>query len=102
MKTIKFTCQKCGKHRLEEVMTNVTVSSEIITIHTDEGLGDCEYAGICNEGGEVDRFQCLSCGCVIENVKTLEELVEFLENKQEIQRRDEKNGLYPEHIDPAN
>ena len=51
MKTINFTCQKCGKYQLEEVMTGVTVSAEIITIHTDEGLGDCEYAGSCNEGG---------------------------------------------------
>ena len=102
MKTIKFTCQKCGKHRLEEVMTGVTVTSPIYNISIDEGIADCEYESSCNDGGEVDCFRCLSCGHVVEGVKTLEELVEFLDNQQEVQRRDEKNGLYPEHLDPAN
>ena len=99
---IKFTCPLCGTHRIEEVMTGVTVSSEITTLHTGEGLGDCEYASSCNEGGEVDRFQCMNCGYAIKDCMDLKDLVTALENLAEVQRRDEKRGLYPEHIDDAN
>lgn len=103
MDTIEFTCPRCDGHRVEEVMINVTVVTPINTIHTGDGLGDCEYgSNIINEDGEVDCFKCRKCGYVVENVKTLEGLVEFLENQQETKRRDEKNGVYPEHIDPAN
>lgn len=70
---MNFTCKRCGSHRLEEVMTDVVVSSEI----TDVGEGgDIEYGNVANDGGVVDRYQCLNCG---EKVATdLQELCEVL------------------------
>ncbi len=64
---IKFTCPKCRPAapdggRIEEVMTNVTVSAVLNEVHED---GDAEYGEQSNEGGEVDRFQCMNCGWII-------------------------------------
>jgi predicted RNA-binding Zn-ribbon protein involved in translation (DUF1610 family) len=71
-----FTCPECGKHRLEEVMTEVVQSSVIDTI---EVVGDevaCEY-GLCSyEGGEVSHYQCVDCGHVV--AESVNELREFL------------------------
>ena len=54
-----FTCPDCGSHRLEECMSDVCVSSEIIEAPED---GDLEYGDQNNDGGVVDRYQCLNCG----------------------------------------
>jgi ribosomal protein L37AE/L43A len=65
--TIKFKCPKCGNTRVEEVMVNVTVSSEIkpdATYH-GEDLVDLSYGKQTNEGGEVDHYQCQACGWVL-------------------------------------
>jgi hypothetical protein len=69
-----FTCHKCGGHAIEEVMTNVTVSSVINSI--GEG-GDIEYGLAYNDDGEVDRFQCVDCGATVtsgDNEELYEEL----------------------------
>ena len=58
MANLQFTCPKCGNNRLEEVMVDVTVVSEI----TDIGDGDCTYGQQTNEDGSVERYGCISCG----------------------------------------
>jgi len=60
-----FTCPKCGSHRLEEVMTGVTVTSSVISVRDG---GDIEYGLQSNEDGEVDCYQCMDCGLAIEGV----------------------------------
>ena len=61
---VKFTCPECGDHRVEEIMVDVTVSSEITAF--DE-LGDFEYRQPMNDGG-VSHYQCLYCGQVIQHM----------------------------------
>tara|TARA_Y100000310_G_scaffold280329_1_gene299987 strand:- start:1063 stop:1551 length:489 start_codon:yes stop_codon:yes gene_type:complete len=57
-KKLKFTCEQCGEHRLEEIMVDVVVSSEI-TVSED---GNIDYGEQSNDGGEVERYQCMACG----------------------------------------
>ncbi len=48
-------------------MVNVTVSSRIDTITlTEEGEIIVDYGEQSNEGGEVDRYQCMDCGETIQ------------------------------------
>ena len=67
----QFTCPKCGSHRLEEVLTDCTVSSEILDMGPG---GDLEYGEANNDGGCVDRYQCLNCGCIVPNAEDAEAL----------------------------
>ena len=62
MKAKKFRCPKCGCKRLEEVLVNVCQSTAIEGVDED---GLLIYGNSSTEGGEIDRFQCLSCGGVI-------------------------------------
>jgi hypothetical protein len=60
---LQFTCPKCGAHKFEEIMVNVTVSSEIATVEVEDGeVIEVNYEDQTNEGGEVDRYQCAECG----------------------------------------
>jgi hypothetical protein len=59
--SLEFTCKGCGSHRLEEVMVDVCVVSEINVIDH----GRCDYGDQTNDGGEIDRFQCQDCGRVL-------------------------------------
>jgi len=59
---LKFTCPNCKNHRLEEVMTNVTLTSVISKIDAD---GDHEYDKAINEDGEISQYQCVHCGYII-------------------------------------
>jgi hypothetical protein len=44
-------------------MVNVTVSSEVGELTVENGVViELEYEDQTNEGGEVDRYQCASCG----------------------------------------
>lgn len=68
MTEIKFTCPECGKHRIEEVMANVTVTTEIKSIHELPPVGNessrvtYAHGKQTNEDGHVDRYQCAHCG----------------------------------------
>jgi len=78
---MKFTCPKCKTNRLEEVMVDVTVASQVTLIYDD---GDMDYGNQTNEGGEIDHYQCIECGCVLkddnnEPVKDQLDLVKWLE-----------------------
>lgn len=75
-----FECPSCGSHRLEEVLTGVTVSSPITSV--GEG-GDIDYGEpVCHEDGEVNRYQCLDCGWIIkqqdEPITQCDELWEYM------------------------
>lgn len=69
----KFTCPDCKNHGIEEIMVNVTVSSEVVGF---DG-GEVEYGEQTNEDGEVDRYQCSTCGWTFP-AKNAEELAAFL------------------------
>ena len=68
-----FKCKRCGNNTIEEILTDVTVSSVITAIHLiDNGDGDedyidfeMEYGDTENNGGDVSRYQCCECGKVI-------------------------------------
>ena len=62
VKELQFTCPNCKNHSLEEVMSNVSVASEISTIRSD---GDIDYGEQTNEDGSVSQYQCMSCGYII-------------------------------------
>lgn len=64
---IHFVCPKCGKADIEEVMSNVTVASEVGNMAdiADNGQVALVYFEQTNEGGEVDRYQCETCGFLI-------------------------------------
>ena len=69
----EFTCPDCGEHKLEEIMSDVTVASEINHIYD----GDMEYGEQTNSGGVVERYQCTNCGTIIAHSQ--EELMEVAE-----------------------
>ena len=73
---LKFKCPKCGFNRMEEVMTGVTVSTIINDLGIEDEFIDCNYGNASNDGGEVDRYQCVSCGHVVATNE--EDLIEFL------------------------
>ena len=75
----KWKCPSCGDHHIEEVMIDVVVASEII--HVPEDCTDLSYGEQTNEDGEVECYQCMSCGRLI--AKTPEALVEALGGKVE-------------------
>lgn len=72
-----FRCPKCGGHRLEEVMLDVTVFSDVVSCGTG---GDCEYGKQSNDGGAVDRYQCSECGWTVPDIHDAEQLFEWLDN----------------------
>ena len=78
-----ITCTKCNTENtsVEEIMTDVTVSSEV----TEVNDGYLEYGDQINEGGgEVDRYQCVNCG------ETLAETIDELNEKMERKEHDEQ------------
>ena len=75
IKGIEFKCPKCGYDTIEEIMTDVVMSTSIRDI--DEGVDyhDNQFSA---DGGVVDRYQCVQCGHVI--AKTEEELMAYVEH----------------------
>ena len=61
---MKFKCPKCNSSELEEVMTDVTVASEVLDIDED---GVMDYGDQTNEDAGVDRYQCGDCGEVLKD-----------------------------------
>ena len=57
-----FTCPSCEGHRLE-CCEDGAYNSEVLNIDKD---GDFDYGEI-NASGQVERFQCLKCGFVLES-----------------------------------
>lgn len=75
---MNFCCPDCHDTRLEEIMTDVLVASEI-TIED----GEVCYGEQTNEDGIIDRFQCATCGHVLKEngvaITTHEDLIRLLE-----------------------
>jgi predicted RNA-binding Zn-ribbon protein involved in translation (DUF1610 family) len=69
---VAFTCPNCRSNKIEEVLANVTVRSEV---HLTEDLNDGELSydtgpqerikDANNEDGHVVRYQCGGCGALI-------------------------------------
>lgn len=83
-KRMKFVCPRCGDVRLEEVMANVWQSSEIVDV--DLEVNEPVYGEYTTDGGELDHYQCMSCGHVLKNedgntIMDSEGLVEWLKGK---------------------
>jgi len=76
MGNINFTCPECGRAKLEEVMVDVTVASEVLDVDED---GNVEYGEQTNEDGEVLHYICAYCGLGIPGVHDGEALREYLQ-----------------------
>ena len=77
---MKFTCPECNHNKLEEVLSDVTVISEISSI--DEN-GEVEYGKQTNCDGSICRYECKACGFILLDDEKLpivdvEGLVEWL------------------------
>ena len=83
MKNVEFTCPKCGKIHLEEIMVGVTVFSTLKNITVEDGVADCDYENPTNEDGELNRYQCEICGHALtingDTVNDLEGLARWFE-----------------------
>lgn len=64
MGNLKFKCPECSGTLIEEIMTNVTVTSRLTDIQPD---GFAEYSNNDFSNGEVDHYQCSGCGFKIED-----------------------------------
>lgn len=63
---IEFKCPKCDGTAVEEIMVDVTVSTEVDSItQYGDGSVDLFYGEQTNEGGCVERYQCGDCGYLI-------------------------------------
>jgi len=74
MENLVFKCPKCGGNKLEEVMVNVVVVSELKEIVLEKDVITVFHGEQTNEDGEVDRYQCVNCGYALEFVVEEEEL----------------------------
>jgi rubredoxin len=62
IKTYKFLCPHCKGHRVEEVVTDAAVVSEIAIIHED---GELDYGEQTTDDGYVSQYQCMNCGFIV-------------------------------------
>lgn len=67
-----FKCPRCGHDRIEEVMTDVTISTVIKEVHEGVEYSDNTFS---TDGGEIDRYQCVECGLVV--AKTEDEIMKY-------------------------
>jgi len=89
----QFTCPDCGSHRLEEVMDDVTMTTEILSVGPG---GDLEYGdNSAGDSGTVDRYQCLNCGHVIPDATDSQELAVALG----VDEAEEEEELTPEEVE---
>ena len=74
-----FTCPNCSGHQVEEVMSQVVLSTPILEVSVDEEDVDelnlavsveYDHDNETTDGGEVEHFQCLHCGEVIARSET--------------------------------
>lgn len=60
-----FHCPKCGCATFEEILTNVTQSTAFRRVSCEDGIVEPDYQNSATEGGEINRYQCQSCGFVL-------------------------------------
>ena len=75
----KWKCPNCGESRIEEILINAVVASEVTDVPGD--CLDLFYGKQTTEDGEVERYQCMTCGHVI--ASSSKEVVETLGGKIE-------------------
>lgn len=80
-----FNCPGCGCTTLEEILTGVTQSTAFQRVNCDENIAEPDYQNTSTEGGEINRYQCQSCGFVLCNergqtINAPQGLSEWLEN----------------------
>ena len=68
-----FTCLVCANNRIEEIIPNVTLRTEVIAIYAD---GEFDYDNQHGEDGDTPYYQCEKCGNRIAN--DAEELKQIL------------------------
>lgn len=77
-----FKCPNCDGNRLEEVMSDVVVSSVIKDLYIEDDVANYDYDEQTNEHGHITCFQCVDCGFILktngELVRDLEGLAEWL------------------------
>ena len=82
-----FMCPDCGGDRIEEIMSNTTISTEVDAVAE---CGDTVYGADSYSDGVTDRFQCLNCGYALPCEPDTVSLYAFLvssENKTEQEGR---------------
>ena len=62
-----FKCPKCGCPSFEEIVSNVTQSTTFQRVNCDAEITEPDYQNTSTEGGEINRYQCQSCGFVLQN-----------------------------------
>ena len=82
-----FKCPKCECPTFEEILINVTQSTAFQRVNCDEEITEPDYQNTSTEGGEINRFQCQSCGFVLQN-----EHGDTINDTQALRQWLEKNG----------
>lgn len=63
---LEFKCPKCKGHKIEEIMVDMTVATEISNVvQYDDNRVEHVQGEQTNEDGHVDRYQCGECGYTI-------------------------------------
>ncbi len=82
-----FKCPQCECATFEEILTNVTQSATFQRVNCDEEIAEPNYQNTSTEGGEINRYQCQSCGFILCN-----ERGETIHDPQALRDWMEKNG----------
>ena len=82
----KFECPDCGDNSIEEIVHGGNQTSLVTDIEEDGG--ELSYGKTSYNGGEIDRYQCVSCGYIIEDAEDGAELLIALENLEEERRKE--------------
>jgi predicted RNA-binding Zn-ribbon protein involved in translation (DUF1610 family) len=82
-----FKCPKCGCPTFEEILTGVTQSTTFQRVNCDAGIAEPDYQNTSTEGGEINHYQCQSCGFVLRNERD-----ETINDTQALGRWLETNG----------
>lgn len=74
---VKVRCPECKECGFEEIMEDVTVTTQFrnVTVHVEDGATEPEYGECENAGGRVSRYQCAHCGFVV--ARSVEEFQEW-------------------------
>lgn len=95
----QFTCKKCSGVTVEEVLSGVTLISNITDVElTDKGDLAIDYGDHVTEGGDVDSiyYQCATCGEPVDT-DDLASLIDDQDRKKEVQT--EMNALFDKWFD---
>lgn len=75
---LKWKCPRCGHTIIEEMLSDVVVSTPLRMYVEDGPEPTYDYNREEHHGGVLDHYQCATCGYVLEGIESQEELYEFL------------------------